>query len=137
MCHRTVVLSSFEELVADEGVSVDEMAERSERMVRFPFAVMLKVSFPELDFANRWCWRVFGPGDGECSQEYSRYRACTEDGPHSHNGQWTSHWWVKIDYDFGFNEWYFARSTDHDRFLASVSEINWGEDFAERTTRPD
>jgi hypothetical protein len=81
------------------------------------------------DFANRWCWQNFGPCDGECTQRYSEYRVCDRSEPHSHVGKWTSHWFVKTDYDFGYNEWYFAENVDRDRFLANVDKINWGEHF--------
>ena len=39
------------------------------------------------------------------------------------------HWFAKVDYDFGFNEWYFAESEDYDLFVANVDKINWGEHF--------
>ena len=98
-------------------------------MERFPYAVMLQVAFPELDFANRWCWTRFGPADGGCTQKDSKYRVCTIDVPHSHSGIWTTHWFVKTDYDFGFNEWYFAKQSHYDLFLDSVPKINWGEKY--------
>lgn len=133
MNHRTVVASSFEEYLASDDDSVEERAaqevDRNERLSRFPHSVMLKVSFPELDFANRWCWQNFGPCDGECTQRYSEYRVCDRTELHSHVGKWTSHWIVKTDYDFGFNEWYFAVSADRDLFVANVDKINWGEHF--------
>jgi hypothetical protein len=135
MSHRTVVQSSFEEYFARGAGSpegrAEEVTERNKRLSRFPYAVMLQVSFPELDFADRWCWRQFGPIDGECYQRYSEYRVCDLDGAHSHSGKWTCHWWEKTDYDFGFNEWYFAERGDWERFLANVGEINWGEKFTE------
>jgi hypothetical protein len=133
MSHRTVVTSSFDEYLASDDDSIEgrtaEEVDRKERLTRFPFSVMLKVSFPELDFANRWCWQHFGPCDGECTQRYSEYRACDRAEPHSHTGKWTSHWFVKTDYDFGFNEWYFSERADRDLFVASVDKINWGENF--------
>lgn len=128
-----MVTSSFEEYLAICDASDDERAEehfaRQARMLRFPFAVMLQVSYPELDFVDRWCWHHFGPSNGECTQRDSEYRVCDRAEPHSHSGRWVSHWFRKIDYDFGFNEWYFAASTDRDVFLANVDEFNWGEHF--------
>ena len=133
MSHRTVILSSFEEYLASGDDSPEERAEqkrdRQERLSRFPYAVMLQVSFPEMDFANRWCWQHFGPGDGECMQHQSEYRACDLAEPHSHVGKWMCHWFVKTDYNFGFNEWYFAEQGDRECFLANVDEINWGEKY--------
>ncbi len=133
MSHRTVVLSSFEEYLVADNVSAAERPfherDRNEQLLRFPFSVMLQVSYPELDFANRWCWQQFGPPAGECNQHCSEYRMCDNTEPHSHVGKWTACWHAKTDYNFGFNEWYFAEATDCERFLANVKNINWGEHY--------
>lgn len=133
MSYRTVQPSTIEEYLASEDDSLEDRADqeaaRQERLSRFPHAVMLKVAFPEMDFANRWCWQNFGPCDGECTQRYSEYRVCDRTEPHSHDGKWTSHFFVKTEYDFGFNEWYFAENKDRDLFVANVYNINWGENF--------
>jgi hypothetical protein len=134
MSHRTVTLSSFEEYLSSEGYSpdvrADEERERNERLSRFPYTVTLQVSFPELDYANRWCWQRFGPSDGDCLQRQSDYPACSVPEPHSHTGKWMWCFLIKTDYDFGFCEWYFSEQSDRDCFLASVGEINWGEKYA-------
>ena len=133
MSHRTVVLSSFEEYLLVDDVSADERPfherDRNQRLSRFPYSVMLQVSYPEIDFANRWCWQQFGPRDGECEQRYSEYRMCDNTEPHSHAGKWTTYWHAKTDYNFGFNEWYFAEAADCERFLENVDNINWGEHY--------
>jgi hypothetical protein len=133
MTYRTVLPSCFDEYLASDDDSVDERRDqeekRNERLSRFPHSVMLKVSFPECDFANRWCWQHFGPNDGECADHHSEYRVCERTEPHSHVGKWTSHWFVKTDYDFGFNEWYFSESADRELFLANLDNINWGEHY--------
>jgi hypothetical protein len=139
MTNQTVVQSSFEAYLVSEyppECSADDcenrvvdIEERIKRLSRFPFAVMLELSFAELDFANRWCWQAFGPADGECSQSDSEYPACILKKPHCHNGSWTTHWFVKTDYNFGFNEWYFAEKSQHDRFSENVPKINWGERY--------
>jgi len=133
MSYRTVEASSFEEYLASGEDTLEERAaqeaERKLRLSRFPYGVMLKVSYPELDFANRWCWQTFGSSDGECTQRYSIYRVCERSEPHSHVGRWMFHWFVKTDYDFGFNEWYFAENAHRHRFVANLHNINWGENF--------
>jgi len=133
MSYRTVERSSFEEYMASDADAADdrdaEAATRNELLARFPYSVVLKVSFPELDFANRWCWQKFGPRDGECPQGRCEYPVCDRTDQHSHAGKWTSHWITKTDYDFGFNEWYFAEGADRDAFVANVDNINWGENF--------
>jgi hypothetical protein len=135
MTHQTVILSSFDAYVETGGESAADLDDaRSERLTllaRFPFAVMLELAFPELDFANQWCWKRFGAGDGQCFEKDSNYRSCTIDYPHSHMGTWTNHWFVKTDYDFGFNEWYFATKEDSDSFVEFVPSINWGEKFSQ------
>ena len=100
-----------------------------ERLTRFPYSVMLQVAYPELDFANRWCWQHFGPPHGECLQFQSEYCACDVEPKHCHMGVWTEFWFAKTDYNFGFNEWYFMEKSHFERFLASVPSINWGEHY--------
>ena len=88
---------------------------------------MVKLSFPELDYAERWCWNHFGPMDGECRQKYSGYRICTEDSDHKHVGTWLSHWHLKTDYDFGYCEFHFSKLDNRNEFLQKLPEFNWGE----------
>ena len=134
--HRTVVLASYDEYLDFEypPASLDlvdaraaDVRERQARMAVFPHCVVLQVSYPELDDANRWCWQEFGPAHGECLQAGSEYPACEIQGSHSHDGSWLTHWLVKTSYDFGFSEWYFVHVADRDRFLEFVPLINWGE----------
>jgi hypothetical protein len=133
MSLRTVVISSFDEYLVSIKDAVEACAaavvDRNARLLRFPYAVMLKVSYPELDFANRWCWQNFGPCDGKCTQRYSEYRVCDLTDPHSHVGKWSPHFFGKTDYDYGFNEWYFAEVADRDLFFANIDQINWGENY--------
>lgn len=90
---------------------------------------MLQVSYPEIDFANRWCWQQFGPAEGECHQAHSEYPACNLPPPHQHQGRWLSHFLVKTEYDFGYNEWYFTNETDRDRFVEFIPHMHWGERY--------
>ncbi len=133
MSHRTVRLSSFEEYLASEDDSLQvrafEEQERELRRSRFPHTVTLQLSFAELDYANRWCWQHFGPADGNCLQYHSDYPVCDLAGAHSHKGKWIWYWLVKTEYNFGFCEWCFFELSDQNRFLASVSEIHWGEKY--------
>jgi hypothetical protein len=123
--------------------------ERRERKANFPHSVIFEGSFPEYDFANRWCWQNFGPRHGECSESYSEYPACplvlatgrieNRDGrekkkygkvdEHSHEGTWTWYFFGKTDYDYGFGEYYFASESDRDRFIAAVPTFSWGENY--------
>ena len=134
MSHRTVILSSFEEYLVSEDyapeIRVQEERQRASRTSRFPYTVTLELSYPELDFANRWCWQRFGPSDGDCLQRQSEYPACSIPEPHSHTGKWMWYWLAKTDYNFGFCEWYFSEQSERDCFLASVGEINCGEKYA-------
>ena len=103
MTHRTAILSDIEAYLDYEAftpeVRAEEIADRNSRLLLFPNAVLLQVAYPELDFANRWCWNQFGPADGECTQKDSYYRICEVDQPHSHSGSWMTHWLAKTDYD--------------------------------------
>jgi hypothetical protein len=138
MTHRTVVPVTYDEYLASEypGASEDSAAaqavdlkERQARLTAFPHSVVLQVAFPEMDFANRWRWQQFGPPEGECQQVGSEYLACDLPPPHHHNGSWLTFWLAKTDYNFGFNEWCFARLADRDRFLEFIPQINWGESY--------
>lgn len=40
-----------------------------------------------------------------------------------------TYWLAKTDYDFGFNEWYFKRHADLNRFLEFIPHITWGEAY--------
>ena len=111
---------------AARAVAVDE---RQDRMAVFPYTVILQMVYPELDFANRWCWQQFGPAQGDCQQYSSEYPACREEGRHAHQGRWMTHWLAKTDYNFGFNEWCFSNKADQDRFVAFVPSITWGEKY--------
>jgi hypothetical protein len=122
----------YEYPAASEGADEARAADRHERharMAAFPYCVLLQVAYPELDYANGWCWQQFGPAQGECQQASSEYPACDLRTPHSHNGLWVTHWLAKTDYNFGFNEWYFVHQADRERFLEFVPQISWGEHY--------
>ena len=133
MTLQTARQSSIDAYLAYESDAQDERNEqrrlRDQRLLRFPHAMMLEVAFPELDCVNRWCWTNFGPRDGDCAQKYSEYRVCDIDVPHSHAGVWTDYWFTKTDYNFGFNEWYFADRLHYDQFVKNIPNINWGENY--------
>lgn len=138
MTHRTVVLSSFEEYLSAEYEDADatlaayhssEVQHRNEWLSRFPFAVMLKLSFAEMDYANRWCWQRFGSPRGECCDESSEYRTCVIESRHCHDGAWACLWHTKTEYNYGYCEWFFSNDTQHAQFLKFVPSINWGEHF--------
>jgi hypothetical protein len=138
MTHRTAELGDFESLLASEFPPTSpalveareaEIQERQVRLASFPHAVLLQVSFAEMDYANRWCWQQFGPASGECMQKESEYPACSLLHRHSHEGKWISHWYFKTEYNYGYNEWCFALPEDRDRFVEFVPQINWGENF--------
>jgi hypothetical protein len=106
-----------------------EAQERQALLVEFPHSVVLEVAFPEMDFADRWCWQHFGPARGECQQHQSDYPVCSVVEPHAHEGAWCRRWLEKTDYEFGYCAWYFVSAIDRDRFLAFVSELSWGERY--------
>jgi len=139
MSHQTALLSSFEEYLANTDETNEELTEqlavRDATLGAFPFGVILRVAYPEIDYANRWASQQFGPRDGECfdvrrGSKPSEYPVCDDPEPHDHQGTWCCcQLPVKTDYDFGFCEWYFSNPTDRDRFLAFAPTINWGENF--------
>lgn len=130
---NTLKLSSIENYLACEDDSPEErdaaIREREDLLQEFPHSVMLEMAYPELDYAHRWCWQRFGPMDGSCTQKHSEYKVCSDETEHRHTGKWTSRWFVKTDYDFGYNEFYFVERADCDFLLAHLSEIHWGEHY--------
>jgi hypothetical protein len=108
---------------------ISDWEERRRRLSAFPHSVVLKVSYPEMDYANRWCWQQFGCARGECHQAQSDYSACQLQNPHSHYGKWQTEWLAKTDYNFGFNEWSFNQSVNLDLFMEFVPQINWGDRY--------
>lgn len=104
MTQRTVELSDFDSYLEYEyplsaSAQVDgrntEIADRELRRETFPHTLILKVAYPELDYANRWCWREFGPTHGKCFESQSTYPACEVSNTHSHDGRWMWHWLAK------------------------------------------
>lgn len=138
MTHRTAVLSDFSAYLESEypqgkghldAARAEALEDRASRLAVFPHSVVLQAAYPELDFANRWCWSHFGPPHGPCHDKYSEYRTCELDQPHTHEGTWTTHWLAKTDYDFGFNEWCFLESAQLELFVSFVPELSWGEHY--------
>ena len=104
-------------------------AERDTWRQRLPYSLVVKLFYPQLDFAERWCWLTFGECFGECLQRQSEYPSCFEPLPHCHNGRWRARWLEKAGYDFGYCEWLFAEEEAFRRFAAFVPEIGFGEHY--------
>lgn len=145
MTHQTAKLSTFDNYISDGYETAEDIEHakvfRQKILEQFPYAVMLEVAFLEVDYADRWCWQNFGPEHSgpqlwdpkieECLDIHSKYSVCKIPLPHSHvEKRWCNFFFVKTAYDFGFCEWYFANEADHDKFLAFVPSINWGENFS-------
>jgi hypothetical protein len=129
MTHSSLIISSFEKYMESEDDSPEERADQNEervkRLAQFRHALMLECHFVDMDRADQWCWQHFGPRHGDCNQAYSKFRVCDLESPHCHFGKWTTHWFVKTDYDFGFNEWYFRDAPDRESFREFVSRKIW------------
>ena len=146
MIIRTAVLTDFDSYLDSEYPSASsnllegresEIQDRKRRLEAFSYAVVLQVAFAEMDYANRWCWKQFGPPEGECfDRRDSEYPTCDDASPHSHQGKWLCYWLAKTDYNFGYYEWCFALQTDRDSFLAFVPQIQWGEAFPKTPSFP-
>ena len=133
MTYRTVIVSSFDAYLTSECPGEADLSAdlqwRREMLSRFAYPVMLELSFAELDYANRWCWQRFGSPRGECFNTQSEYPTCEIQTPHCHSGSWAHEWFVKTEYNSGFNEWYFSSISQLEQFLDFVPLINWGEHF--------
>ena len=133
MTYQTAILSSFEAYLTSECLGeadrIDNFEFRNKLLSHFPYAVMLALSFAELDFANRWCWQQFGSPRGECFDTQSEYPMCDIQMPHCHSGTWAHEWFLKTEYNFGFNEWYFTSASQLQQFLDFVPHLSWGEHY--------
>ena len=70
-------------------------AERDTWRQRLPYSLVVKLFYPQLDFAERWCRHTFGGCFGECLQRQPEYPSCFEPLPHCHNGRWRARWLAK------------------------------------------
>lgn len=50
---------------------------------------------------------------------------------HSHEGVWTSVWFGKTGYDYGFTEICFKNEADRDKFIEAAPSFNFGENYEE------
>ena len=133
MTLKTLKISSIDSYLAceDDSPEARDFAnrEREDRLHQFPYAVML-----EWPFRNSTP-RIAGVGNAlaqwmaRARKGIPEYKACSDETEHRHIGKWTSHWFVKTDYDFGYNEFYFVEQADRDLFLAHLSDIHWGEHY--------
>ena len=130
MTFITFKYSSYDEYIRTEGnPSISDTEERNLILKNFPFPIVLLLSFPELDFANRWCRNKFGLRHGRCHDYQSEYPICKDTSDHSHVGIWTDFWLQKIEYNYGYNEWYFSKIEYLYLFTEFIPNINWGEIF--------
>jgi len=127
---------------------------REDLLVDFPYVVIAEGEYSEHDYACRWCWQQFGPENGRCKNYQSEYPACplvletehieeavrkdrkgteisyrwkaySDPGEHSHQGVWTTLWFGKTAYDYGFNVYFFVNEADHERFLGAFPTFTW------------
>lgn len=150
-------ISTYEEWQKEEGYEPN--SERSELLARFPYTVVATGYYPEHDYACRWCWQNIGPADGPC-RDFGEYPGCplvletkrvergvsldsngkeyawkrtryTNPGDHRHEGEWTFLWIDKVDYDYGYGEYFFAKEADRARFISAFPSFTWSESWDE------
>jgi hypothetical protein len=145
-------LSSFDEfrnLEGNEAVGDHDLIPPD-----FPHVVMVECDYPDLDVATRWCWKCFGPQQGNCLSSYSEYPACpivlatARQGvrvgpdskayqimeydhvvPHMHSGKWIVQWLEKTEYNHGFAEFCFQSESDKEMFMQQIPSFDWGENY--------
>ena len=127
---------------------------REDLLVDFPYAVIAEGEYSEHDYACRWCWHQFGPENGRCKNYHSEYPACprvletehleeatrkdkkgteisyrwkayNDPGEHSHGGVWTTLWFGKTAFEYGFNIYFFANEADYEQFLETFPTFTW------------
>ena len=75
----------------DEDWETEYQIEREELIVRYPYSVVVEGAFLEYNSLKHWTDEQFGP----------------ENSP-----VWTSLWYGKTDYDYGYREYFFSRQAD-------------------------
>ena len=116
-----ITISSLSEYLdeCDESRAflVEQLKTREKYLARLSFSVMTVTSYDMIDLANQWCIRQWGQSHGPCEGRgyLTRNYECPSD-----VGTWKSCWFLKIAYDFGFNEWYFQ---DRQQFTVFVDQV--------------
>ncbi len=119
-------LSNFENFLRDdllignqcrEEYLKSKINERNVILSDFPYSIVLKTSYSQIDFAEWLLWQLFGDMNGICNQNSSDIPACKIKNKHQHKGNWTNLWLAKTDYDYGFNEWFFKSKKDCKIFI--------------------
>ena len=116
-----ITISSLSEYLdeCDESRAflVEQLKTREKYLTQFSFSVMTVTSYDLMEVANQWCIQQWGHSHGPCEDRCN----LPPDYDHpSESGSWKSCWFLKITYDFGFNEWYFQ---DRQQFSAFVDQV--------------
>lgn len=109
----------------------------------------MTADYEEINTAKKWCWENFGEIDiNKCDEYFEDNPVCPVaikahqlrkeqpifdadtiifDGVsatnHSHTGKWSTLWYGKIDYDYGFLEFFFKKEEDMRRFQDIVENL--------------
>ncbi|HEV8053141.1 MAG TPA: hypothetical protein VGP47_11655 [Parachlamydiaceae bacterium] len=121
--------TTFERFLIENYGEYDNEDEQQQIHGMFPYVVVFQGLYLEHDFLSCHCWQKFGNKHGVCNEDVSSHSGCSlaidwkKNGrntilePHSHEGKWTTLWLAKTDYDYGFQEYCFAKEADLNIFL--------------------
>lgn len=124
-------------------------SDREKLILNFPYSVLITADYEEINTAKKWCWENFGEVHIDKCDEYSKdspicpiaikahqlrkeqpiYDMDTVviDGVsvtnHSHTGKWSTLWYGKIDYDYGYIEFFFKKEEDRSKFESTVESL--------------
>jgi hypothetical protein len=124
-------LTINEEYISERGQPYcHEKIEEAKKL--FPYTSTIKWGYSDMDVGHCWCWQTFGPKHGKCEEDCGGERLflnCPFSGLvkayHSHVGVWTSVWFGKTDYDFGYEQFFFKHKVDRDMFEFGIRAIDY------------
>lgn len=93
--------------------NTDEENKRQSELKVFPYSVIVEGDYSEVEMAQDWCSQNIG-----------------EKGK-----VWSDIWYGKIDYDYGFQEFFFETEENREKFANSVPTFYSESDLAKRPTK--
>jgi hypothetical protein len=131
------------------GWDTEDSKKRSEILLVFPHSIIVSADYEEIHTAKKWCWDNFGEIKiSKCEEYFEENPVCpiaikahelrkiesifsidtviiddVSVVDHSHNGRWSILWYGKIDYDYGFWEFFFKKEEDKIKYQNNVEKL--------------
>lgn len=98
--------------------------EREDSLRLFPYSVIIEGDLLEIDLAIERCIKLAGQPDVTSEIVYFKNSAGAFEEVHkSENGNWKSFFYGKIDYDYGFCEFFFKNEEESNMFKDIIPKL--------------